>query len=275
MKESLGSILHNTRIQQHLSQKEIADSICSQSMLSAIEHNQYTPNAELLIKLCHKLKINLEAISLSQNYEIGNNQQLNHQLDKLCNHHRYQDMYILLHQPQTIEKIDTNFQNQAYYYYLGITELQFKNNLTEAQKALKFSLANKSKLLASQTLARLTHSSLALLAAKQQLPKKVKGHLQQAFADLNNLPYKENQNIIFYLAAFSMFLLKKYEKAANLINKGIEFTTSHDSHYLLANDYHLLAMISQKTNNDLLKSEAQQRENVFSNLFSEKVFKNL
>lgn len=39
----IGTILKQTRKRQGLSQKELSDGICAQSMLSAVENNQYTP----------------------------------------------------------------------------------------------------------------------------------------------------------------------------------------------------------------------------------------
>lgn len=62
MATELGTILKHTRQSQRLTQKQLADGICSQSMLSAIEQNQYTPNAQLLIALCQRLNISLDEL---------------------------------------------------------------------------------------------------------------------------------------------------------------------------------------------------------------------
>lgn len=100
MKQTLGSSIKKIRKEKHLSQKELANQICSQSMLSSIENDLYTPNALLLIKLCEKLSINLSEISLSDNFEISDTESFN--------------------------QINTDEQTQAYYLGVACFQTKFK-----------------------------------------------------------------------------------------------------------------------------------------------------
>lgn len=115
----LGSTLKKIRKQQGLSQKEVCEDICAQSMLSAIEHDRYVPNAELLIKLCQRLSVSLDAFSLADNFDISAVQRFNQTIETLCNGHEYQKLKAFLLAPATVEQVETATQTQAYYYYLG------------------------------------------------------------------------------------------------------------------------------------------------------------
>lgn len=127
----LGDILKQTRQAQHMTQKQLAEGICSQSMLSAIEKGQYTPNANLLIALCRRLKIILDDISLSSNFAIGRTRDFNQKLDRLCNQHQYQKLFDFLQKPSVLDAIETDGQTQAYYYYLGVSKWHLQQGLQD------------------------------------------------------------------------------------------------------------------------------------------------
>lgn len=265
MVEKLGQIIHRRRIEQHFTQSELSQGICSQSMLSAIEHNKYTPNAELLIKLCQRLSIELNNLSLASNYDITNNIDYNSQLKEFCNHHKYKQLKAFLLKPKTITSIQTEEQIQAYYYYLGIALYNTGSSHLKVEQTLNLSL----KIKGNKSLTRLTLISLALISAldgKIQLFNKL---LSDATNHINELPYSENLNIIFYLAALSYYKINDQITAFNWIKKGISFVVKHNSHYMLANYYRLLAEI---TNNSKQEEIAEQRSFTFSELFGEKVF---
>jgi len=136
----LGITLKTIRKQQGLSQKEVCRGICAQSMLSAIENNQYTPNAELLIQLCKRLSISLSVFSLADNFDISSNDQFNHTVDELCNHHEYVKLKSFLLSQSTLNHIETSEQTQAYYYYLGVSQFHTDRDLNDAHNNLRMSV---------------------------------------------------------------------------------------------------------------------------------------
>ena len=105
MAETLGSILKRARMARHLTQQVVADDICSQPMLSAIENGRYTPNADLLIALCQRLGIDLNSLQLADNYAVGTATQFNQTVEKLCNQHQYTDLLKFLKQDDVISAI--------------------------------------------------------------------------------------------------------------------------------------------------------------------------
>lgn len=271
---TIGSILKETRKKQHLTQKEVSQDICAQSMLSAIEANKYMPNAQLLIHLCQKLSINLDQISLLENFDISSEIQFNNRVDKLCNQHRYNELLQFLNEKSVIDDLKTDKQLQAYYYYVGVASLHTETNTTNAEKAIKLSLAS-SKNSLPDTLSRLGTISLAFIYAKNHLKTKTQSYIDQTFENFTNLSYEENQNILFYLTSLIYFELTDYAASLNWIDKGITFATEHNSHYMLANSFYLMAQIAKKSedNNKLL--EATQSQQLLTNLFNEKIYKEI
>lgn len=102
MKLELGDTLKQVRQQRHLSQNEVCLGICSQPMLSAIENGKYVPNAAILIKICQKLNVSVEQVSLNENFSISQVSQFNQSLDVLCDNHQYQKLLDFLMQDQVL-----------------------------------------------------------------------------------------------------------------------------------------------------------------------------
>ncbi|WP_225349965.1 helix-turn-helix transcriptional regulator [Ligilactobacillus equi] len=256
------------RLEQHLTQKQLANGICSQSMLSAIENGTYTPNATLLIRLCQRLDISLQEISLAVDYDISDDSNYNQTLVALCNQHRYAELREFLQQPATLDLIQNDEQTQAYYYYLAIALFNTQAQLSEVQKNLKLAIASDG----ITSLKRLSLVSLALVKVVHGEVKEIPQLISQATEKWQTLPYEENLNIIYYLVAMIHYKLGDYPTASRWINEGIAFVTSHNSHYMLANYYYLLAKVAHQSQVRDKEDVAQQRSQIFTELFAEKVY---
>lgn len=270
---SLGETLKQARKTQHRSQQQAAADLCSQSMLSAIENDRYTPNARLLVGLCDRLNINISNLSLASDFDISFNPDINQTMQRLCNAHQYHELDHFLQQVTVRQQIRTNEQTQAYYYYLGIAQYQAGHQLDAAKQNLQLAV-NCSLTRMMTTLTRLSQSSLAVIYAHQQIPRKARHLLDEAIQDIDQLSYDENLNIPFYLAAFTEYQLKAYDSATSWLVQGINFTTSHQSHYMLANDYRLLAEIALKQDQASQYLDALTKQRFLTELFHEAVNEN-
>lgn len=271
--KKIGTLVKDIRKDQHMTQKALADGICSQSMLSAIENNEYLPNAAIFIQLAQHLNINLSQISLADNFDISSEQQFNQTVAKLCGEHKYQELLDFLQREDVIDQLEDGKLTQAYYYYLGVAQLQ-TGHRSEAVDSMKLSLAEAEERDPS-TLSRLGFASMACAYAYQQQPQMAKADLVKAFKNLNQVKYEKDQNILFYLSALVHYILKDNQTATNQLMAGIDFISQHDSHYMLANSYYLLSVLAEKANKEDEKLEADRRKNIFSDLFGEKVFEDL
>ncbi|MFD1671302.1 helix-turn-helix transcriptional regulator [Agrilactobacillus yilanensis] len=269
MQHALGEILKQARLTQHLSQKQVAENICSQPTISAIERNCCTPNAKLLIALCRRLTLEVAQIDLAQPFNISNNLKIERTLSQLCEQHNYKDLYQFLTIDQTINSIQTATQLQAYYYYLGIAKFQLNQSLPQVEQSWQLSLANAPMAANLSTLSRLTYSSLACISAKRGLNKQAQQRIYTALADLTATAYDENQNICFYLTALTCYQLHDFIGSLQLLDRGIQFTSAHDSQYLLANYYCLVAQILDAQEHHNLKKEALQQEQLLFGLLQQ------
>ena len=268
MATKLGTIIKLKRNEKGFSQKELANDICAQSMLSAIENNKYVPNAQLLIRLCKRLEINLNEISLADNYAVSSNKQFNKQVEYLCNQHQYSELKNYLESNNS--NLKSAEQLQAYYYYLAVACLQ-TGELKTVKQDLKLSLAESG----SKTLQSLTYMALSYLAVLKKQKQLALKNMDLAFNKINQVNYDENQNILYYLAALIYFKLGEFTKSVTMLNKGIAFITKHDSHYMLANCYYLMAILAGKMGQDDKKIEAGNRQSLFNELFGEKIYKDI
>ncbi|WP_407886443.1 helix-turn-helix domain-containing protein [Levilactobacillus sp. N40-8-2] len=267
---SLGATLKHVRKQQGRSQKDVADGICAQSMLSAIENDRYTPNAKLLVRLCQRLSVSLDEISLASDFAISGNDDLNTQMQVLCNQHRYQELQNFLTAPRTVAAVVTAQQTQAYYYYLGVAQLHIASNLTAAKQNLRFAMTM-TETRSPTILTCLATASLATVQAKLGHRHSATQLTDQAITAIAEIPYEENSNIIFYLAALTAYFLQDSTVATQRLLTGITYMTTHNSHYMLANSYRLLAEIANRAGRENEAAEARQKQQFLSDLFHEQV----
>lgn len=268
--KNLGTVLKELRKKRGMTQKQLAEGICAQSMLSAIENDVYIPNAILLVNLAKRLKVDLNEISLATNFEISANEEFNQNVNKLCNSHQYIELLEFLQQNKVIDNLKTAHQLQAYYYYLGVAQLQ-TNKLSEAMQSLKLSLAEINHL-QLDTLSRLAYLGMGYIYALENKKTAAVDNIDLAFRNWNDFSYEENQNIIYYLAALIYFKLNDYQDSTAYLVDGIGFIAKHDSHYMLANCYFLMARLAQEAHQDDERLEANGRKDLFSELYGEKIF---
>ncbi|MFC0233560.1 helix-turn-helix domain-containing protein [Vagococcus entomophilus] len=269
-----GENLRYLRQQKRMTQKELSQGICAQSMISAIENGSYLPNISLAQQLAARLSISIEDLSLSDYYNISSTDQTNKYLEKLCNAKEYQKLYQFLLQETTIEEVQTQEQVQAYYYYLGCCEYQLNKGELVAEKSFRMALLqiiDQPKFYAS-TLTRQCYASLALTYLKYGQPQKCHVYFEKAFHALDKIPYEENQQILYFLRAVSFWYQKELEDSIRWLELGTEFAVAHNSHYLLGNMYALKAQVYAAMNNIRESQKAQQVSDSFRAVFSEKSF---
>lgn len=267
---SLGSTLRKCRQQRSLTQQRVAAGICAQSMLSAIEHDQYVPNAHLLVRLCQRLDISLDRLSLVDELTISTDDQLNDCLQRYCNAHQYVQLKAYLQRPATLNAVKTATQTQAYYYYLGIAAFQTGESSATAIQDLRFAMQmTEGKQLT--VLTRLATVSLAVVLAKRGQSRQALALTHQALAHITDGGFSANLSVVEYLAALVFTELADYPAATAQVMTTITVITDHQASYMLANCYRLLAEIAARQGNDGSRLTALQKQHFLSELFHEKV----
>lgn len=267
---SLGITLKTLRQRRHLTQVQVATGLCAQSMLSAIEHDRYLPNAKLLLGLCDRLDLSLNTLSLATDFAISDQSRLNGQLQALCNQHAYRELADLLARPATLAAITTDEQTQAYYYYLGVAQLHTMARLDAAEYSLRFA-AQMAPARKPVLLTRLAWATLAIVHLELGRPTSAHALMTRAQTGLDRVPYEENCQVIYYLLALGTFLHHDLPAATAAVKTTITYITAHHSAYMLANCYRLLAEIAVQQGAPAQAATATRQQRFLSELFHEPV----
>lgn len=124
-----------------------------------------------------------------------------------------------------------------------------------------------------RALARLTKATLGYLAARSNNRSEVQQQIESALHEIKDDRFDENLNIVYYLVALTYFELGQDNMSLNLVMQGIDFITSHDSHFMLANCYYLVAVLANRTDKATKETEATSQSDFLADLFNERVYK--
>ncbi|MBC2265034.1 helix-turn-helix transcriptional regulator [Listeria booriae] len=171
MSNALGKSIKQLRINQELTQKQLAEGICSQSLLSRVEQGLEIPSVLIIHNICQKLGITVDFL-LAQSQLDSPLIQLKKELHDLYIQHDYEILYTHLHK-KTLATFEINTQESYYYFYLGICELKYKKNNTAGisalEQALTLSKTDVMRALISSYLAPAYYATNNEVAALQQL----------------------------------------------------------------------------------------------------------
>ncbi|MBP1046145.1 helix-turn-helix transcriptional regulator [Enterococcus sp. BWM-S5] len=258
----LGTYIQFYRKKRALTQAELAERICSQSEISLIEQGKRTPSYEVLMKLCNRLNISIEAITEKSIDHIEQLTEAFQRLNFLMLNRDYGTMNQLL-ADQTIwhaayEKTD----RQKLLYYQGIyTCFHLKDN-GEALRILKIgltetlSLKNKDlhvilnrKKVFQKTETLLIGSIGAVLHLDGKY-KEAEPFFETACGNINNLAFQDQPSelaIIYYSASKNYKYLNEHALALETAMTGKNWVLSHHSTarlpellYEIAENYRIL-----------------------------------
>lgn len=137
----IAELIKQTRINNKISQVQLAEGICSQSMISSIERGDYIPNAAMFISLCDRLGISLDEAFLKTKLTLGKGQKFSDHVFNLCKKHQYSAMLEYMDSPDIFSLLETNTDFQTYYYYYGCGFFQVTHNELTTRHYLKMALS--------------------------------------------------------------------------------------------------------------------------------------
>lgn len=272
-KQLFGKELKRIRKEKRISQYDLSEGICSQSMLSFIESGKYIPNAQIIVELCNRLDLNTDQLILHDHYEISPIEKFSDKCEELCNNHNYFELNKFLESDLVLNSVNTRKQMQAYYYYLACSQFHLENDKEGSLRSFKMSLAESETTVNS--ISRLSLMGLAAIYSKSGKKKNAINSINEAMKNISTIEYEKNLNILFYLQAYAYLNLNMWVNAYNVVEEGIGFITTHDSHFMLGNLFFLAAKIAEKAEKENKQYESIQQSIMFEKLFSEKIFKDI
>ncbi|MBO0432895.1 helix-turn-helix transcriptional regulator [Enterococcus sp. DIV0660C] len=254
-----------------MSQSDLAKDICSQATISAIESGKYMPNVKILVELCNKLDLNTDMLILHDYYKISSIEKFSEECERLCKNHEYQKLETFLNSTEVLNSVETEWELQAYYYYLACANFHLDSDLTGSYRNFKLSLAEKE----NNTLARLSFACLGLISSLKKQKKQTFEYFLNAFKNIESIPYEPNLNILFYLEAYSYLNLGMLETAFLVLESAIDFISNNDSHFMLGNIYFLATKVAERAEQLNIVRDNEQKSSIFEELFNEKIYKNI
>ncbi|AQY50120.1 transcriptional regulator [Listeria weihenstephanensis FSL R9-0317] len=223
MTKELGKTIKNLRTDLELTQKQLAEGICSQSLLSRVEQGLEIPSVLIIHNICQKLGITVDAL-LSTSELDSPFIQLKKELQELFFSHDFETLYASLHK-KTLALFETHSHATHYYFFLGVCELQYKMAPKNSIQAFEQALALNNR-------HATTHEAL------------ISSYLALAYLDDNNEIYA-----LKYLNQCLLYLHKQKEPSEFMptIYLNIARLYANQSEYLNAIEYiHLGIACCQK-----------------------------
>lgn len=246
-----GHQIQAQRKRLNMTQQQLADSICSQSMLSGIEKGIYIPNIMLFAQLCARLGLSVEHALLHDYPTINHSTEFNQTIKQLCNAHHYAEMINYLAKAQVINYLITDQDFQTYYYYMGIAIYQAKHDYQNAKQNLVLALSYTPTDQIKTALENLIAATIAFIDFKHS-DRNVASVEFQACLDRikqNKILFKnENLNSIYYQYAVRLYQKNNFATALAIVDTGIQHITDIDSHFMLADLFLLKSAIHIKLN---------------------------
>lgn len=244
----VGEAINFYRKYQSMSQKELAEGICSQGEISLIERGNRIPSVEMITKICDKLGISIDAFEKNNFYE-ENELYINKVLDRLeflVNNREYKQMKPYL-DDEILEKycnnplntqcflcykgIFVNYNEQSPYKALEIFRMALQEtNVTSFSTIFDFP---KHKSIFSK------HETLLIAGAAScyyQLNKfeQARNLFEIACNNIDNIKFQLSTQIlgtVYYNASKNLKELGEYIQALEFARKGLEFESKRKTVY--------------------------------------------
>jgi len=139
--ESFGQNIRSIRLKRKMTQKMLAEDICSQSVLSRIENNEELPNVWVMYQICQRLDVTLDQVMMLHSEEINKTNQIFAEIESHFVHKQFQEMREKMEDKAIKDYLYLDSDMQMYYYYLGSCDYFLDQNYDAALEALKKGLA--------------------------------------------------------------------------------------------------------------------------------------
>lgn len=252
----LGEKVRQFRKRKGMSQKELAEGICTQATISLIEKKNKIPSMKIMMKICNRLGIRLSEVIIENDDQLYRTFK---KVDQLIRHEQLTDAAAVFEKIRP-KQLRSNTDKKQYYYYEGYLQLVLKHNPDEA-------IFNFGMLL--NQFVKSSHDMYAILATlgtglayeRKQSYDKAEIFVKQAVATLHAMDaqavtlgdddYLQNEILIYASAAQLYAKINFPQEALELIDLALQKAQNSQSLYLLDRLY------AQKAANEVVLNNVQ------------------
>ncbi|WP_430609297.1 helix-turn-helix domain-containing protein [Enterococcus sp. DIV0876] len=246
--ESFGQIIRSIRQNRKMTQKMLAQDICSQSVLSRIENNEELPNVWVMYQICQRLGVTLDQVMMLHSEEINHSNKLFAQIESHFVHKQFKELLEKLQDKQIKHYLYLDTDMQMYYYYLGscayFIEQDYESALESLKKGLSFTY-QQDKTNVSVMEIRILSCMGRVYSDLQQLAD-ARFYLEKSYDSMQALPSERLTTAltkVYY--NYAVFLKQQNElcRSLKIIEEGIALARGKNSFYFLEELFEIKAQI--------------------------------
>ncbi|KOO46496.1 helix-turn-helix domain-containing protein [Priestia koreensis] len=282
---AIGSTIKGLRVSSGISQKELSEGVCTQSLISQIESGNNIPNSILLKQIAEKLGITLDGLLLMSEYpKFDHFVEVESKLIKLIESNNYKQALEMIEYEKENVSSKNGKVKQFFLWAEGVCQYYLNNNFVLAMDLLKEALSASSNLVFSYQDAKILNSQGILYAQEKLLEESVETFkiilatnkklspyvvslsplLPKVYYNLSKvftiqgyyeesieycqegIKYSKNMESIADLGELFFQIGINYEKLEKYNESLIWLTKSQDIFELKVSDYELLSVITNK-----------------------------
>ncbi|WP_053073932.1 helix-turn-helix domain-containing protein [Bacillus sp. LL01] len=239
----IGHTIKDLRKYYKISQKELADGVCTQAMISRIETDDLYPSAPILFQIAEKLGVDINYFfNLSETPRLDYAQEVCSQIRMLVRQTRYKEAMEMIN----LEKRNPLFRKGAFYQFLIWQEAICYFYITRDEEK-SFTLLDEALRLKSTAKDHLSQHELEILTSKAIIYCDLENYdesiriFEECLLMLKTMPANNISKLeirILYNLARSFHLKQKYLKSIETSSKGINLCIKEESLYLLGELYY-------------------------------------
>ncbi|MGX7420174.1 helix-turn-helix domain-containing protein [Carnobacterium gallinarum] len=256
MMKELGEKIKETRITKGLTQKDLADGICTQATISNLENGASFPALGTLLAISDRLNIEFSEIYEYTALNKNGYSDIFKKIRVLCGQGKYAEAYKMIAAEVEFDKLETVYETKQYYYYLGITSLLGADKYSDA--LYNFNLA-----LFTETgknldiIDVLTTNAIGLAYDMNAEKEKAKTYFEKSISQLNEVighldSLQDTIEItkVYYNSARFYGKIEEFKKALEFVELGIDLqqkqSTSYTLGYLMYEKGYILFKLGNK-----------------------------
>lgn len=257
----LGDLIKAKRLENGLTQAELAAGICTQASISNLEKNQRIPPLMTLLAIGNRLNLNFDELSDYAIEQENPTSDVFNRVRTLRKQFKLKEAYDLIIEELPLDKLKTYHKKKQYYYYLGITGLLGYNKISEAHYNFNLALSSESEP-NMDFYDILTINGIGLAYYFESEEEKARTYFEKSLVQLDQfmsqmVSLDESIEItkLYYATAKFYSEIKEYSKAVDLCSLGIQVQLDQHVNYELEMLYYEKAFNLAKLNK---KSEAEE-----------------
>lgn len=259
----LGDIIKRRRLELGMTQKELADDICTQALISRIEHNDIVPNKDILEKIENRLNLNVNELNIviSMNTKQHKVNELISEIRVYLDRRDYHSIKLLIKYNTTLIENCKEIDDIAFFEWMKATCIhQLEGNTDEAIRIINsISLDELDNELSIEII-----NAVGLIYYEEQVFDVALDYFKDAMKRIRpTIDFKIQVKLIFNYALTLEENNQNQETLSTLLS-GLDLLLEKDSLFLMGDFYYMKGFIFNKMNNlDEAKNNFELAQSIF------------